>query len=79
MRGARGLQRLPFSKYKNVQKRQSRFTLVFDTAKNTHYVKKASNKICSGFNLVQKSHGTHTSIFYRSGGGAPKITISKIL
>ncbi len=35
-RGAGSLQRLAFSKYYNVQKWQSKFTLGPNTAKNTH-------------------------------------------
>ncbi len=36
--GARELQKLPSSKYYNVQKRESWFALGFDAAKNTHSV-----------------------------------------
>ncbi len=39
-RGARELQRLSFSKYEIVRKRQSRFTLGLNTAKKMHYIKK---------------------------------------
>ncbi len=45
-RGAGILQRLVFSKYCYVQKRQSKFTLEPNTAKNTHHFKIISNKSC---------------------------------
>ncbi len=38
-RGARGLQRLPFSKYEHV-KWHNRFTVGLNATKNTHYTKK---------------------------------------
>ncbi len=38
--GARWLQRLTFLKHYNVLKRESRFTLVLNAAKNTNYIKK---------------------------------------
>ncbi len=44
--GTRGFQRLPSL---------NRFTLELNTAKNTHYIKKSSNKTCSELNFVQKS------------------------
>ncbi len=37
----------------NVQKLKIRFTLGLNTAKNTHYTKKASNKSCSERNFEQ--------------------------
>ncbi len=37
--GARELQKLPFLKYCNVQKRKNRFVLGVSTAKNTDYIK----------------------------------------
>ncbi len=41
-RGAGRLQRLAFSKYYSVQKRQSKLTLGSNAAKNTHYFKNYS-------------------------------------
>ncbi len=38
--GAWALWRLPSLKYNNVPKRESRFTLGLDAAKNTRYIKK---------------------------------------
>ncbi len=38
--GARGLQRLLYLKYYNIQKQESRFNLGFDTAKNKRYIQK---------------------------------------
>ncbi len=38
--GARRLEGFPSSKYYNVQKWESRFTLRLDVAKNTHYIRK---------------------------------------
>ncbi len=38
--GVRGLQRLPYLKYFNVQKWESRFTLGLGAAKITHYIQK---------------------------------------
>ncbi len=38
--GARGLQRLSSLKHYNILKREKRFTLKLDAAKNTHYIKK---------------------------------------
>ncbi len=43
--GARGLQRSVCLKSYNVQKRVITFTLGLNTAKNTHYMKKASGKV----------------------------------
>ncbi len=37
---ARGLQRLPFLKYYNVQKEEHKFILELDSANDTHYIKK---------------------------------------
>ncbi len=36
-----GLQRLPYLKYYNVLKWESKFTFGLNTAKNTHYIKKS--------------------------------------
>ncbi len=49
---------------------ESKFTLGLNAAKNTHfiYIKNASNKNCSEFNLLQKSHWANMSIYLRSGG-----------
>ncbi len=56
--GARGLQRLLSL---------NRFTLGLNAAKNAHQYQKASNKICSELNSVQKSLRVHTSISPISG------------
>ncbi len=43
------------------------FNLGLNSAKNTHQVKKASNKSCSKLNFLQKNPGTHMSISPQSG------------
>ncbi len=43
------------------------------------YQKKAQNKSCSRFNLVQESQWTHTSLSLRGCQGAPKIATFEIL
>ncbi len=53
--GASGLQRSIYLKSYNVQKWEIRFTLGLNAAKNTHYIKKPSNKNCPVFNFVQIS------------------------
>ncbi len=60
--GARGLERLVGSKSYYVQKQQIIFSLGIYAAKNTHHMKKASNKSCSKLNFVQKSPRAHLSI-----------------
>ncbi len=52
--GARGLQRSICLKSYNVQKQEIRFTLRLNTAKNTYFMKKASNKSCLKSNFAQK-------------------------
>ncbi len=61
------LKRLTYLKSNNVQKWEIRFTLGLNTAKITHYMKKASNKSCSELNFIQKSPGLHMSISPTSG------------
>ncbi len=75
--GATALQRLPFSKYYDVLKWQSRFTLGLNAAKNVHYIKNASNKICSKLNFVQKSQSAHMSISPRNGPGPQRSPFSE--
>ncbi len=48
------------------------FTLGLNTAKNTHCLKKASNKTCSKSNLAQKSLRAHMSISPMSGARGPE-------
>ncbi len=43
------------------------FTLGLNAAKNTHYIKKASNKSYSELNFVQKSRWVHVSTSTSSG------------
>ncbi len=52
---ARGLERLIRLKYDIVLKRQNKFNLELNAAKNTHRTKKTSNKSCLKLNFVQKS------------------------
>ncbi len=65
--GVRGLQWLIWLKYYNVQKRQITFTLWLDTAKNTDYMEKTSDKSCLELNFLQKSQWAHMSTFPQSG------------
>ncbi len=65
--GTRGHQRSVCLKSYNVQKREIRFTLELNAAKNTHFRKNASNKSCSESNFVQKSPRAHMSISPTSG------------
>ncbi len=65
--GVKGLQRLPCLKYYNVLKRESRFTLGLNAAKNTDYRKKISNKICGEFNFLQKTQLADRYISLRNG------------
>ncbi len=64
--GARGLERLMWLKYNMVQKRQITGNVVRNVVKNTHHMKKASNKSCLELNFVQKSPRVHISISPRS-------------
>ncbi len=57
--GARGLERLIWLKYDIVLKGQNTFNLGLNTAKNTHHMKKASNKSRLELNFVQKSSREH--------------------
>ncbi len=59
--GARGLERLPSLKYYYVLKRESRFTLRLNDAKNTHYIK-VLNKSCWTLNLSQKSYWAYMPV-----------------
>ncbi len=56
----------------NVQKREIRFTLGLDAAKNTYFTKKVADKSSSESNFVQKSPRAHMSISPSSGAGSPK-------
>ncbi len=69
-----------FTVLKCIQKRQCRFTLKLNTAKNMHYVKSFLNKSCSELNFVQKSQWAHMSVFLSSGARElPKIAVFKLL
>ncbi len=62
----------PKIKYYDVLKWENRFTLGFNTAKNTGYMKKASNKSCCELNFVQKTQWAHMSISHKSGARGSK-------
>ncbi len=79
MSGARRLQRSVCLKLYNVQKWEIGFTFGLNAAKNTHYVKKGSNKSCLELNFVQKSSRAHMSISPASGAGAPQISTFEIV
>ncbi len=51
----------------NVQKREIRFTLGLNAAKNSQFLKKTSNKSCSKSKNAQKSPRAHMSISPTSG------------
>ncbi len=55
------------------------FHLWVEAAKNTHRIKKVSNKICWELNFVQKSPQVHMSISPRSGARGLKDVRSIIL
>ncbi len=59
--GATGLERLIWLKYYIVLKRQISFNLELDPVKNTHYIKKASNKSLE-LNFIHKSLLAHMSV-----------------
>ncbi len=59
---ARGVGRLPYFKYYNVLKWESRFTIGVSTAKIN-----ASNKNCWKLNFLQKTYRAHMSISPRNG------------
>ncbi len=59
--GARGLERLPWLKYYNVMKWESRFTLRLNTAQIFIISKKASNKNCPELNFLHKTQWKHIS------------------
>ncbi len=65
--GAMELQKSVCLKSYNAQKREIRFTLGLNAAKNTHYMKKALNKSCLEMNFLQKSLRAHMSISPTSG------------
>ncbi len=46
---------------------KSRFNLGVNAVKNTHYIKRISNKSCSELNFVKESQWAHMSIFPQSG------------
>ncbi len=52
--GGSGLERLASSKYYSVLKHEITFNLGLNAAKNTHRIKKASNKSYLKLNFVQK-------------------------
>ncbi len=64
--GTKGLQILPCLNYYNVLKRESRFALELNAAKNMDYMKKTSNKHCWELNFLQKAQWVHMSTCPRS-------------
>ncbi len=55
-------------KYYFVLKRKNSFKLGLNAAKNTHQIKKASNKSCLKLNFLQKSPRVHMSTSFQSAG-----------
>ncbi len=53
----------------NVQKRENRFSLGLNAAKNTHRLKKVLNKSCSKLNFIQKCLRGRMYISSWSGAG----------
>ncbi len=56
--------------YYSIEKLGNRLTLVLNTAKNTNYMKKVSNKSCLDLNFLQNSHWAHVYINPPSQSGA---------
>ncbi len=78
--GDRGLERLIWLKYYIALNWRITFNLGLNAAKNTHPIKKASNKSCSELNFVQKSPWAHMSIPPPEWSkGAQKIDMVEIL
>ncbi len=73
--GDRGFKRSVCLKSYNVQKKEIGFTSGFNAAKNTHYIKKTSNKSCSELNFVQTNPGARMSISPTSRAGGLKRSV----
>ncbi len=69
-----GFERFIWLTYYFVLKWQDTFNLGLNAVKNTHHIKKCSNKSCSEFNFVQKCLQAHMSTSSPPpNGGAKKL------
>ncbi len=70
--GSKVFQELPFLKYYNVSKWESRFTLELNAAKNKHYIQKCFKLKLWSLKLATKKSGANMLISMRSGAKGSK-------